>query len=303
MQSPTEIRTQITSEIVESLKNGNLPPWRRPWSNDPNAPGLHTSLSTGNPYRGINQILLQLAASEGKFQSRWWGTFNQVKANGGYVRKGEKATKVILWKAISRRRTDEDGQEVDDDFLVMREFHVFNAQQTSGLDMYQVGFAPPKNDTGLRYERADSVIDATGADIRYGGNEAFYRLSEDFIQLPFRHQFETPEAFYETSFHELCHWTEKRVGFDRSEVENTYALGELIAEIGSCFLMAELGLPTSANMTNHAAYLESWLKGMDDDPKFIFKAAAQSSKAVEFVTSFSRNPVEVVAPSADEIPF
>ena len=147
------------------------------------------------------------------------------------------------------------------------------------------------------------MIEATGADIRYGGNEAFYRSSEDFIQVPFRHQFESPEAFYETTFHELCHWTEKRVGFDRSQAENTYALGELVAEIGSCFLMGELGLPTTSNMTNHAAYLESWLKGMNGDPKFIFRAAAQASKAVEFVMSFSRDRVEVVEPAGDEIPF
>jgi antirestriction protein ArdC len=303
MFSPNEIRQQITAQIFEALKNGNLPPWRRPWSNDPNAPGLHTSLSTGKPYKGINQILLSLAASKSGFQSRWWGTFNQVKANGGYVLKGEKATKVILWKPISRKRTDDDGQEVDDDFLVMREFHVFNAQQTSGLDLYQVGFAPPKNDTGERYQHADEVIEATGADIRCGGNEAFYRSGDDYIQVPFRHQFETPEAFYETTFHELCHWSESRVGFDRSQAENTYALGELCAEIGSCFLMGELGLPTTTNMTNHAAYLENWLQGMNGDPKFIFRASAQASKAVEFVMSFSRVPVEIGGPADDGIPF
>ena len=159
------------------------------------------------------------------------------------------------------------------------------------MNQYRVGFAQPKEDTGERYEHADAVIEATGADIRYGGNEAFYRSGDDFIQVPFRHQFESAEAFYETSFHELCHWTEKRVGFDRSQAENTYALGELVAEIGSCFLMGELGLPTTSNLTNHAAYLESWLKGMNGDPKFIFRAAAQASKAVEFVLSFSRNPV------------
>jgi antirestriction protein ArdC len=303
MFSPTEIRQQITSQIVEALTNGNLPPWRRPWSNDLNAPGLHTSLSTGNPYRGINQILLSVAASKRNFQSRWWGTFNQIKANGGYVLKGEKATKIILWKPISRKRTNEDGQEVDDDFLVMREFHVFNAQQSSGLPQYQVGFAPPKQDTGERYENADEVIEATSADIRYGGNEAFYRSSEDFIQVPYRHQFKTPEAFYETTFHELCHWTEHPTRLNWNRPDEGYSMGELIAEIGSCFVMAELGLPTSANMTNHAAYLQSWLKGMNGDPKFIFRAAAQASKAVEFVMSFSRDRVEVVEPAGDEIPF
>jgi antirestriction protein ArdC len=303
MQSPTEIRSQITKQIVEALTNGNLPPWRRPWSNDPNAPGLHTSLSTGNSYKGINQLLLQLAAGHHGFQSKWWGTFNQVKNSGAYVLKGEKGTHVVLFKPIKRTRIDLNGEEKDDSSCVLRTFTVFNIEQTSGLNQYRVGFAQPKEDTGERYEHADAVIEATGADIRYGGNEAFYRSVEDFIQCPLRHQFESPESFYETTFHELCHWTEKRVGFDRSQAENTYALGELVAEIGSCFLMGELGLPTTGNLSNHAAYLQSWLKGMNGDPKFIFRAAAQASKAVEFVTSFSRDRVAIVEPGGDEIPF
>jgi antirestriction protein ArdC len=300
--SPTEIRQQITNQIIDALTNRNLPPWRRPWSDDPNA-GVHTSLSTGNSYKGINQLLLQIAASHHGFQSRWWGTFNQVKNSGAHVLKAEKGTHVVLFKPIKRTRIDEKGDETDDSFLVMRTFTVFNAEQTSGLDQYRVGFAQPKQDTTDRYEHADAVIEATGADIRYGGNEAFYRSGEDFIQVPFSHQFESAEAFYETMFHELCHWTEQRVGFDRSKPENSYALGELVAEIGSCFMMAELGLPTTTNMTNHAAYLESWLKGMNGDPKFIFRASAQASKAVEFVMSFSRDRVEVVGQTDDGIPF
>ena len=117
MLSPNEIRSQITAQIVEALSNGNLPPWRRPWANDPNA-GLNTSLSTGDPYRGINQLLLQLSASRSGFQSRWWGTFNQIKASGGYVLKGEKGTQVILFKPLKRTRVDQNGDETDDSFLV-----------------------------------------------------------------------------------------------------------------------------------------------------------------------------------------
>jgi len=303
MSSPNEIRQQITNQIIEALTNGNLPPWRRPWANDPNAPGLHTSLSTGNPYRGINQLLLQLAASRSGFQSKWWGTFNQIKASGAYVLKGEKGTHVVLFKPIKRTRIDENGEEKDDSFCVMRTFVVFNCEQTSGLNEYRVGFAQPKEDTGERHEHADAVIEATNATIQHGGNRAFYSIDGDYIQIPFRHQFESPEAYYETSFHELCHWTESRVGFDRSQAENTYALGELVAEIGSCFSMGELGLPTTANMTNHAAYLESWLKGMNGDPKFIFRASAQASKAVEFVMNFSRDPVAIIERANDGIPF
>jgi antirestriction protein ArdC len=164
MQSPNEIRSQITSQIVEALSNGNLPPWRRPWANDPNA-GLNTSLSTGNAYRGINQILLQLSAGRSGFQSRWWGTFRQVKASGGYVLRGEKATHVVLFKPVNRTRVDQNGDETDDSFLVLRTFTVFNAEQVNGLPQYQIGFAPPKQDTGGRYEQADAVIEATDVEI------------------------------------------------------------------------------------------------------------------------------------------
>ena len=115
MLSPTEIRQQITSQIVDALSNGNLSPWRRQWSNDSNA-GINTSLSTGNPYRGINQLLLQLSAGRSGFQSKWWGTYGQIKASGGYVCRGEKGTSVILFKPIKRTRIDQNGEEKDDAF-------------------------------------------------------------------------------------------------------------------------------------------------------------------------------------------
>ena len=157
MFSPNEIRQQITDQIVDTLTNGNLPPWRRQWNNDPNA-GLTTSLSTGKPYRGINQLLLQLLAGHRGFQSKWWGTYGQVKDCGAYVLKGEKGTHVVLFKPIKRSRVDETGEEKDDSFFVLRTFVVFNAEQTSGLNQYRVGFAQPKEDTGERYEHADAVI-------------------------------------------------------------------------------------------------------------------------------------------------
>ncbi|QDT48886.1 DNA primase TraC [Symmachiella dynata] len=301
MPSQSDIKKQITDQIIDSLTNVKLPPWRKPWSNDPNA-GLNTSLSTGDSYRGINQLILQLSAARQEFQSKWWGTFNQINNCGASVRRGQKATKIILWKPIKRKRHNEQGNEVDDSFLVMREFCVFNAEQTTGLDQFQVGFAQPEEDTTERYEHADAVIEATNADVRYGGNAAFYSTGSDFIQCPFRHQFHSPELFFETMFHELTHWTEspERLNWDRAN--GGYAMGELIAEIGSCFMMGELGLPTADNMDNHAAYVKSWLKGMSDDPKFIFRAAAQATKAVDFLLDFSRNaePVEV---EAEEVPF
>lgn len=303
MPSQTEIRQQITNRIIEALKNGSLPPWRKPWSDDPNAPGLHTSLSTGQSYRGINQLLLQLSAAQQNFQSKWWGTYRQIQNCGASVRRGEKATRIVLWKPVNRKRQNEKGEEVDDSFLIMRRFVVFNVEQTTGLEQFRVGYAQPQQDTAQRHEHADAVIATTNAIIRHGGNEAFYAPVGDFIQCPFRHQFSPPETFYEVLFHELVHWSEKRVGFDRTKPENTYALGELVAEIGSCFLMGELGLPTSQHIDNHASYVKSWLKGMNDDPKFIFRASALATKAVDFILSFSFSSQPVVEPEVEDVPF
>jgi len=293
MQSQSELRQTITNTIIDALKNGGLPPWRRPWTDDKNAPGLNTSLSTGNPYRGINQLLLQVAAMNGGFKSKWWGTFNQVKQNGASVSKGQKGTHVVLFKKVDRKRVDDTGGEVDDGFFVMREFTVFNAEQTTGLDQFRVGFAKPQINSGERYENADAVIDATGAEIRFGGNEAFYNPAADFIQLPHRHQFESAEAAYETTFHELGHWTEHASRLNWNRAEEGYAMGELIAEISACLMMGELGLPTTTNLTNHAAYLKHWLDGMAGDPKYIFKAASQANKVVDLLMSFSRTTATV----------
>lgn len=144
-----------------------------------------------------------------------------------------------------------------------------------------------------RFDVADAAIEATEADIRHGGNRAFYCPSSDFIQLPHRHQFSLPE-YYETCFHELSHWTEhqSRLDCDRSISENSYAFMELRAELGGCFIAAELGLPTAERLENHASYLKSWLKNMEDDPKYIFRASAQAAKAADFILAFSREPVE-----------
>jgi antirestriction protein ArdC len=298
MQSQSELRQTITNTIIDALKSGGLPPWKRPWADDKNAPGLHTSLSTGNPYRGINQILLQCSSMRQEFKSKWWGTYNQIAFNGASVQKGQKATKIVLWKPIQRKRSNEEGMEVDDNFLVMREFCVFNAEQTDGLDKFRVGFSKSETAESDRFSNAQELIDGIGADLRHGGNQAFYRPQDDFIQMPFSHQFESETEYFQTAFHEHCHWAEKRVGFERDQVANAYAFFELVADIGACQVMAGLNLPS--NSQNTASYIQHWLKAMSDDPKFIFKAASFANKTADYLLSFSRSPVATTEP-ADEL--
>jgi len=232
------------------------------------------------------------------YRSKWWGTFPQIKALGSSVRKGETGTRIILWKPLSKTKTDTAGKEVEEQFFVMRQFTVFNVEQTTGLEEFRIGHAPPSS-PALRYEQAEAIIEATGATIQYGGNKAQYSTGGDFITCPARHQFECLESFYETLFHELIHWTEKRIGIDRSSKENSYAFCELVAELGGCFLMGELGLPMAEVLPNSVSYLANWLQGMQGDPSFIIKAASQASKAVDYILSFSQVPVL----SDEEVPF
>ena len=290
------LHTEITNTIIEALSTGELPPWRKPWACDPNAPGLHTSLSSSKPYRGINQLILICSAMKNDFKSKWWSTFNQIKQQGGSVVKGSKATTVVLYRPIERTKINDSGKEVDDSFFVMRSFKVFNADQTT-LEQFQVSDEVENGVPFENYEHADQLIEDIGADIRYGGSEAFYNNKEDFVQLPHRERFDSPEAFYETCFHEHVHYTEHKSRLNWDRKNEGYAMGELIAELGSVLMMAELGLPVTDSLTNHAAYLKHWLKGMNDDPKFIFGASSQASKAVDWLLACSNKQAEQREPA------
>ncbi len=288
----TQIRESITQTIIESLEAGGLPAWRKTWAADPNGLGLATSLSTGKQYNGINQLLLQVLAMKRGYQCKWFGTFNQIKSANAIVKKGEKAIQIVLFRPITRDRINDKGEEVESRFFCLKQFSVFNVQQTTGgLDQFRIGSAQPTNSIFERFEMMERLVQAAQIDLRHGGNKAFYSPSSHFIQMPFRHQFESSEAYYSTLAHEMIHHTEKAIEFDRSQ-DDAYALGELVAELGASFMLAELGLPASENMENCAAYLQHWLKAMRGDTKFIFKAAATASKAVEHLLSHVRTVEE-----------
>jgi antirestriction protein ArdC len=184
---------------------------------------------------------------------------------------------------------------------MLKTYTVFNLDQVEGthLDRFRVGhgFA---NDTDpmVTFEAADRLIEKSQARIFYGGNRAYYNRAEDFIQVPLREQFVAAE-YYETVLHELIHWTEHADRLDWNRKEEGYAMGELIAEMGSCFLASELGIPNAETLPNHASYLQSWLQAMKNDHKFIFEAAKQANKATDYILSFSRaeqpEPEEVLA--------
>lgn len=297
MPSQKQIRETLTNQIVCALSNGGLPPWRRPWSSVP-AAGPACNVVSRRKYRGVNPLLLAIAAMRHDLMSKYWGTFNQWKTLGGRVKKrpddvrpGHWGTRIIFWSKVTKTEKNEYGEDEERDFFFMRTYTVFNVDQVEGqhLNHLRAGHASTDIDTVDTCEEADRVIEATGAEIRYGGNRAFYCPSVDYIQVPLRRQF-TGGEWYETIFHELCHWTQAPHRLNWHPVEG-YALGELMAEIGSCYLADELGIPMADTSVNHQAYIACWLQGLQNDHRFIFQAASQASNAVDYLLSFARQPV------------
>ena len=184
-----------------------------------------------------------------------------------------------------------------------RSYTLFNLEQVEGEALDHLRPSAEPSNSPPPFGNVERSVEATGAKFNFAGNRAFYtrpigtfpnHTDGDHIWMPHWYQFDDLHEFYATQYHELVHWSEVRLGW-----EGSYALGELIAEIGSTFLCAQTNVPGSDDLKNHTMYLASWLKELENDRKFIFKAAAQASKAAEFILSFSR-PKEVV-PELEEI--
>jgi antirestriction protein ArdC len=141
----------------------------------------------------------------------------------------------------------------------------------------------------------EAVIAATKADVRVGGEMAFYSPSQDFIRIPPQQAYFEPINWYCTKLHELGHWTGHPARLDRDfsgkRGGDAYAREELVAELCSAFLCAELGV---APTVRHADYLGSWLEVLKSDNRAIFQAASMASKAADFV--MGRRAEAIVAP-------
>lgn len=300
-----ELREQVTQKIIAALEQ-DLLPWRQMWSGGNS--GQHHNALTGKPYRGVNILLLGLHAAEHGFTSNAWGTFNQWKQLGCCVKRrpddvepGQWGCGIVVYIPVTKEVEDPvTGEEEEETYWLLRRFTLFNACQVVGAaaEQYQV-VEQPDTDRHQQpdYEPAERLIAATGADIRFGGNRACYSVGGDFICLPPKSSF-VGGAFYTTVLHELAHWSECRVGWDRSK--DNYAMGELIAEMASCFLAAELGIPNTEPLENHASYIKNWLQAMKNDANYIFKASRQASKVCDFLLSFVKQPETETKPELVE---
>ncbi len=126
--------------------------------------GLHRNAVTQKPYRGINVMPTGAAG----FASPFWATFNQWRDLKAQVRKGEHATLIVFWKPVTvKAKTEEDE---DRDILMSRFYPVFNAEQVDNAPPLLIRPRPPLE----RHEECERLIAATGAEIVFGGDKAYY---------------------------------------------------------------------------------------------------------------------------------
>lgn len=282
-----DLYARVTDAIIADLEQG-VRTWTKPWSAEHLAGRISRPLRhCGQPYRGINVLLLWAEAVAKGYASPVWMTFRQALERGAHVRKGEHGATVVYADRITRTEAGEDGQDIEREIPFLKAYTVFNAEQIEGLpdDLYTS--APPQQDAAARITRAEAFFAALGADIRHGGDQAFYAVCPDYVQLPPFECFRDPESYYATCAHECTHWTRHPTRLDRDFGrkrwgDEGYAREELVAELGAAFLCADLALELTPR-GDHASYIASWLQILKGDQRVIFTAAAHAQRACDFL--------------------
>lgn len=266
----------ITDRIIAELQNGVIP-WHKPW-----VCGTSGAISyeTGKPYSLLNQMIL---GKPGEYL-----TFAQVQKQGGRIKKGEKSSMIVFWKWIEKPSAEDPEQIEHIPFL--QYFNVFHIDQTEGV---KPRHTQPLPEGASPDQTADTIIadyiTRSGVTMKHETSDrAYYQPSTDSVTLPLLDQFRNTAEYYSTAFHELTHSTGHASRLNRISRaaffgSSEYSREELTAEIGAAALVNHCGLETPGSFRNTAAYVQSWLKVLQDDKRFIVSAAGAAEKAVSLI--------------------
>jgi len=290
-----DVYEAVTSQIVNAIEQG-VGTWRMPWHTSGRYSFSPINVISRKAYRGINTLCLWSAAQVKGYESGEWATYRQWQERGAQVRKGEKSATVVFWKfANDAQETQEHGDDHETSasrLLFTRGYAVFNAEQVDG---YEAKLEPEQ--TALeRIEKAEAFFKSIGAELRHGGNRAYYAPDLDYIQMPPFGAFTENTRYYSTLAHEHTHWTAKAERCDRQLGkrfgDNAYAAEELIAELGAAFVCAHLGLSTEPR-EDHAQYIQSWLRVLKADKRAVFAAASKAQQACDWLVKRAERPAVV----------
>jgi antirestriction protein ArdC len=285
---------RITDRIAASLAQG-VRPWVQPWTAGSGCGPISRPLRhNGSPYAGVNVLALWCTSVERGYVAPTCMTFRQALELGACVRKGETGTLVVYSNSLTVDDGAGGGDESESSgrkVRFLKGYTVFNVEQIDGLpETYAVAAANGGPNQSDRIARVDHFLAHIPVPIRHGGDRAFYAPAADYIQLPPFEAFRDAQAHAATALHEMVHASghKSRLARDLGKRfgDEAYAAEELIAEIGSAFLCADLGIALDPR-DDHAAYIATWLAVLRRDSRAIFLAAAQAQRAVEYLHSLA----------------
>lgn len=271
----------VTERIIEQLEQGIIP-WEKPWSGV--REGAFNRISKKS-YSLLNQMMLK---HDGEY-----ATFKQWQELGGHIRKGEKSEIIVFWKIYPVEEVQEDGTKIVKQIPLLKYINVFHISQVDGVEPL------PKEELHdiEPIEKAESILQdywiREQIKVKHiKGNKAFYSPMLDMIQLPLFEQFKDANEYYSTAFHESVHSTMKESRCNRAEERKNklvafgseeYSKEELVAELGSASLMNIIGIETKKSFKNSTAYIQSWIRVLKNDVKFIVSASSKAEKAVNYI--------------------
>ena len=281
-----DVYARITAEIIAAVETG-AGECRMPWHHDGASTARPTNVASSKRYRGVNTLLLWAAAARAGYTQGLWGTYRAWHAVGAQVRRGERASTVVLWKEVASTRDElEDGADGDDNGcrrrpMFARAYSVFNVRQTDGYEPPPVPVLPESE----RLQHAETFIGNLGIKTVFEGDEAYYRPSTDTVVMPPFARFRDAGSLYGVWRHELGHASAAphRCNRDLNDRFGSagYALEEVTVEILSSLVLADLGIAHRPR-PEHAAYISSWLEALTD-PRAIFTAAAKAQQAADWM--------------------
>jgi antirestriction protein ArdC len=289
------MRQEITGKIVKALETG-VAPWRRPWVGG----GLPINLVSKKNYRGINTLLLAIHQMTHNLTSNVYATFNQwkewdcsVKKRPADVPQGGYGAGIIFFTPLKGEKTLANGEKREFTFPMMRSYTVFNADQVEGgAELVAKRFPVKAKTVAEQHDEAERVLKCyTDAEklVTLNSDKAAYNPARDVLLMPTRESFTMgANSYYGTYFHECVHSTGAESRLKRCEKfakfgTKAYAMEELVAEIGGCYLLGAVGLPVLSSLENHASYVENWLRVLNGDHKAIFQASAAAAAAADYI--------------------
>jgi antirestriction protein ArdC len=277
-----DIAQQITDSIIAELEKGAAP-WVKPWRTLKQAPGagMPYNPASGTQYRGVNHFWLGMQP----WALPWFVTYKQAQALGGTVKAGQKGTPVVYWNVHRKETQGDNGETVTSAYAFVKSYWVFNVEQCEGLELPPMPETPAPDFDAVPGVMA--LVDrlALSGGLTHAGDQAYFRPSTDAIVMPPMAAFTDAAHYHATLLHECVHATGhdsrlKRLTPARFGSEE-YAYEELVAELGAAMLCAHTGINGDLR---HAAYIESWLKALRNDKKFILSAAGKAQAAMDWLT-------------------